>query len=54
MCRVLVLEFFMDNVNVEEFKDKRVLEVGSKYVNGSVRPFIERFLGPKEYIGADY
>jgi len=53
MCRVLVLEFFIDNVNVEEFKGKRVLEVGSKYLNGSVRPFIESFLGPKEYIGVD-
>jgi len=29
MCRVLVLEFFMENVNVEEFKDEEVKrEVG--------------------------
>lgn len=53
MCRVLVIEFFIENVRFEEFKDKRVLEVGSRYVNGSVRPFIERFLKPREYIGID-
>ena len=33
-----VIEFFIDNVKTEEFANKRVLEVGSKYVNGSVRP----------------
>jgi len=36
MCRILVIEFFIENVRFEEFKDKRVLEVGSRYVNGSV------------------
>lgn len=53
MCSVPVIEFFVDNVKPEEFKGKRVLEVGSRYVNGSVRPFIESFLRPKEYIGVD-
>ncbi|MEM0488943.1 MAG: class I SAM-dependent methyltransferase [Candidatus Bathyarchaeia archaeon] len=53
MCRIEVLEFFIENVRPEEFRDKRVLEVGSKYVNGSVRPLIERFMRPKEYIGID-
>jgi len=53
MCRVLVFEFFIDNVRIEEFKGKRVLEVGSRYVNGSIRPFIEKFLKPREYIGVD-
>ena len=52
MCNVAVLEFFIEDVRNEEIKNKRVLEVGSKYVNGSVRPFIER-LGPREYIGVD-
>jgi len=32
---------------------RQVLEVGSKYVNGSVRPLIERFCSPKEYVGVD-
>lgn len=53
MCNVTVIEFFIENVEREEFEGKRILEVGSKYVNGSVRPLIERFLSPKEYIGVD-
>jgi len=53
MCRIGVIEFFIHEVDIEEFKHKRVIEIGSKYVNGSVRPFIERFLHPKEYIGVD-
>jgi SAM-dependent methyltransferase len=53
MCNVTVIEFFIKNVEKEEFKDKKILEVGSKYINGSVRPLIERFCSPKEYIGVD-
>lgn len=53
MCNVTVLEFFIENARAEEFDGKRVLEVGSRYVNGSVRPFVERFLHPREYIGID-
>ena len=53
MCNASVIEFFIDTVDCEEFRGKRVLEVGSKYVNGSVRPFIEKFCKPKEYIGID-
>ena len=51
--RTLVFEFFIDSADIKEFKGKRILEVGSKYVNGSIRPFIERFLKPREYIGTD-
>jgi len=50
---VSVLEFFIENTKSDEFEGKRVIEVGSKYVNGSVRPLIEKFLKPKEYIGVD-
>ena len=50
---VAILDFFMRNVDCREFNGKRVLEVGSKFVNGSVRPLIERFCNPKEYIGVD-
>ncbi len=50
---ISVLEFFIENVKKEEFENKRILEVGSKYVNGSVRPIIEKFLNPKEYIGVN-
>ncbi len=53
MCNVAVLEFFMEHARPEEFRGKRILEVGSKYVNGSVRPLIENFLSPKEYVGVD-
>ena len=51
--QVAVLDFFMRAVDCEEFAGNRVLEVGSKFVNGSVRPLIERFCKPKEYIGVD-
>jgi len=50
---ISVLEFFIENTQKEEFENKRILEVGSKYVNGSVRPLIEKFFNPKEYIGVD-
>ena len=50
---IAVLDFFMRNVDCREFNGKIVLEVGSKFVNGSVRPLIERFCNPKEYIGVD-
>jgi len=50
---ISVIEFFIDNLNREEFQNKRVIEVGSKYVNGSVRPLIEKFGEPREYIGID-
>lgn len=53
MCNICVIEFFIDSVKLEEFHGKRVLEIGSKYVNGSVRPFVEKFLQPREYIGID-
>ncbi|GGP19003.1 hypothetical protein GCM10007981_00930 [Thermocladium modestius] len=53
MCNIAVIEFFHHYAEVDEFKDKVVLEIGSKYVNGSVRPFIEKFLKPKLYIGID-
>ena len=53
MCNLSVLDFFIDNTKVREFDGKRVLEIGSRYVNGSVRPLIERCSSPKEYLGVD-
>ena len=50
---VSVMEFFIENIDCAEFEGKRVLEIGSRYVNGSVRPLIERFCKPREYIGID-
>ena len=53
MCSVSVIDFFIEWSKPDDYVGKRVLEVGSKYVNGSVRPLIERFFRPKEYIGVD-
>ncbi len=50
---VAVLDFFMRSVDCGEFAGRRVLEVGSRFVNGSVRPLIERFCRPREYVGVD-
>lgn len=50
---ISVIELFIENAKLEEFKNRKILEVGSKYVNGSVRPIIEKFFQPKEYIGVD-
>jgi SAM-dependent methyltransferase len=50
---VAVLDFFVRSVDCGEFAGKRVLEIGSKFVNGSVRPLIERFCRPREYVGVD-
>lgn len=50
---ISVIEFFTEELNCEEFMSKSVLEVGSKYINGSIRPLIEKFCKPKQYIGVD-
>ncbi len=53
MCNTSDIGFFINNIDCDEFKGKSVIEVGSLYVNGSVRPLIEKFCKPKEYIGVD-
>lgn len=53
MCNMSVIEFFIESIELTEFKNKEVLEIGSRYVNGSVRPIIEKFTHPKKYIGID-
>jgi SAM-dependent methyltransferase len=53
LCNVSVIEFFIQSIQPAEFENAKVLEVGSKYVNGSVRPLITRFCNPKQYIGVD-
>lgn len=47
-----VMEFFGRTVVPDEFHGKRILEVGSENVNGSIRPLIEN-LQPSEFIGID-
>ena len=53
MCHMAVIEFFIDTIEPDEFRGGRVLELGAMYVNGSVRPLVEKFCCPKEYIGID-
>ena len=53
MCHVSVIEFFIDSIDCMEFEGKNILEVGAKYVNGSVRPLIEKFCKPDKYVGVD-
>lgn len=48
-----MLDFFMRTLDCGEVADREVLEVGSKFVNGSVRPLIERFCRPRLYVGVD-
>jgi hypothetical protein len=49
---VAVLDFFVRSVNYGEVDEKRVSDVGSRG-NASVRPLIERFCRPREYVGVD-
>jgi len=51
-----IIDWFIEEISSDsdQFKNKRILEVGSKYVNGSVRPLIEKFCFPREYIGIEH
>lgn len=52
MCNISGILFSAINLKKEEIEGKRVIEVGSLDVNGSLRPLIESY-NPKEYIGID-
>ena len=52
MCSVTCLNFAIRNLAREDVAGRRVLEVGCRDVNGSVRPLIHS-LGPAEYVGVD-
>jgi len=52
MCHVGCVVFAILNLNISDVKDKRIIEVGSLDVNGSLRPIILNW-GPSEYIGVD-
>jgi len=52
MCNVSCIVFGAKNLSKEEVKGKKVLEVGSCDVNGSLRPIIESW-GCSEYVGVD-
>ena len=47
-----VINFFYNNLNSKEVEGKTVIELGSQFVNGTVRFSIEN-LNPSKYIGID-
>lgn len=47
-----VTQFVSNEISTADVADLRVLEVGSRDINGSVRPLIEQY-DPEEYIGVD-
>lgn len=52
MCHSTCFMFGCINLSKEEVKDKKVLEIGSRDINGSLRPYIES-LEPTSYVGVD-
>lgn len=52
MCNRKCLEFVEDTITAAEVYGKSILEVGSRDMNGSVRPIVEK-LFPEKYIGVD-
>ena len=47
-----ILDFFKSNLTLDEVNGKNIIELGSRYINGSVRPDIE-IKKPASYIGVD-
>ncbi len=52
MCTIECIMFGAQNLCKEEVAGKRVLEIGSYNVNGSLRQIVKSW-GPAEYIGVD-
>lgn len=52
MCHRSCIEFVTSQLSPGEIQGSSVLEVGSRDVNGSVRPLVER-VGPARYVGVD-
>lgn len=52
MCDSGCIEFGERTIVDDDVRDRRVLEVGSRDVNGSLRPHVQA-LQPTEYIGVD-
>lgn len=52
MCNASCIIFGATNLTKEEVKGKRIIEVGSYDVNGSLRPVIESW-NPAKYVGVD-
>lgn len=52
MCNIACTEFGRRNLKKEDIMEKSIIEVGSRDVNGSLRPIAEAFK-PHSYIGVD-
>jgi len=52
MCHVSCIVFGVNNFSEAEIENKRIIEIGSYQVNGSIRPIFEKY-HPSEYIGVD-
>jgi SAM-dependent methyltransferase len=52
MCTSGCIKFGKQTLTEADIKGKRVIEIGSYDVNGSLRPFVQS-LNPAEYIGVD-
>jgi SAM-dependent methyltransferase len=52
MCSINCIRFGKENLSEKEIAGKKIIEVGSYDVNGSLREFIET-LSPLQYVGAD-
>ena len=52
MCNAACLQFGRGHLTREDVLNKKVIEVGSRDVNGSLRADLERF-GPSTYLGVD-
>jgi len=53
MCNTSGIAFGVKNLSIEEINDKRIIEVGAYDINGSLRPIIESWGNPAQYIGVD-
>lgn len=52
MCNVSGIIFLAVNLKAEDVSGKKVIELGSQDVNGSIRPLVDA-LNPKTFIGVD-
>lgn len=52
MCHDSCISFGITSLSKEDIKGKKVLEVGSRNINGSLRHYILKF-SPFEYVGVD-
>lgn len=52
MCHAACIKFGTESLRTEDIRGKRVIDVGSCNVNGSLRASIEG-LGPSQYVGVD-